>query len=55
MIDLKQNFNFSLATLIKPFFSQKLRRLLKYSVISKTKRIKQRPGFFQISSYIMLH
>ena len=60
MIDLKQPFNFSQATLIKPIHckKKKKRRLLESAVISKTNHVKQRPSFYKISpdlADIILH
>ena len=40
-------------TLIKPVYFERFCRLLKSAVISKFKHIKQRPGFFQISPYLL--
>ena len=58
MLDLKHTFDFSQVTLIKPIDCKKSRRLFESAAISKTKHIKQRPGFYQISPYladIILH
>ena len=57
MLDIKHTFNISQATLLKPIYCEKSRRLLESAVIFKTNHIKQRKGFFQISSYLadMLH
>ena len=41
MLELKQTFNFSRATLIKPIHCKKSRRLLESAVISKTNHIKK--------------
>ena len=52
MVELKHTFNFSKATLIKPIHWKTPWRLLESAVISKTNHIKQRPGFYQISSFL---
>ena len=48
-LEIKQIFNFSLATLIEVTRCRKSRRWLKYAIIIKTKYFKVRPGFYQIS------
>ena len=50
MLELKQTFNFSQATLITPIHCKKKPcRLLESAIISKTNDKKQRRGFYQIS------
>ena len=53
MLELKHTFIFSQATLIKPIHYKKSQRLLESAVISKINHIKQRPGFPQISPYLL--
>ena len=59
MLDFKDTFNFSQATLIKPIHCKKSNRLLESTIISHSKHIiKQRHDFNQISLYladIILH
>ena len=52
MLDLKHTFNFSRATLITPIHCKTSRRLLKPAIISQSKHIKQRAGFYQIPPYL---
>ena len=52
MLELKLTFNFSQATLLKPIHCKKSCRLLESAVISKTKHIIQRTGFYQIPLYL---
>ena len=46
------HMRFSQVTLIKPIYGKTSRRLRESAVISKTKHLKQRPGFYQISPYL---
>ena len=48
MLDLKHTFNFSQATLVKPIHCIQQES----AVNSQCNHIKQRPGFYQISSYL---
>ena len=52
MLYFKHTFNFSKATLIKPIHCKKSRRLLVSAVISQSKHVKQRAGFYPISLYL---
>ena len=52
MLDLKHIFNFSQASLIKSINCKNSRRQLESAVISRSKHIKQRLGFYQISPYL---
>ena len=51
VLDLKHTYKFSQAALIKAIYCKKSCRLLESAFISKTKHIKQRSRFFQISPY----
>ena len=52
MLNLKHNFNFSQATLIKPIHGKNSHRLLEFAVISMSNHIPQRIECHQISPYL---
>ena len=58
MLEIKHTFNFSQATLNKPIHCKKSHKLLESAIIFKTNHMRQRPEFYQISTYlanIILH